>query len=162
MHSAFKQRPKKPAQPPKSTQHHPKAKSHRKKTSHPANKTAKKPASSAPARLWLRDLVKDEALAREVQAALGEELAEKFARQLKKQKAVEETPIYVVTPTYRRPEQQAELTRLAQTLMHVPNMYWLLVEDSKEKTTLVTNMVQRWDIRIIHLNCETSFRTKPW
>jgi len=38
--------------------------------------------------------------------------------------------IYVVTPTFRRPEQVPELTRLAQTLMHVPNIVWIVVEDA--------------------------------
>ncbi|KAK4315007.1 hypothetical protein Pmani_013748 [Petrolisthes manimaculis] len=38
--------------------------------------------------------------------------------------------IYVITPTYPRPEQIPELTRLAQTLMNVPNIYWLVTDDT--------------------------------
>ncbi|XP_069182586.1 galactosylgalactosylxylosylprotein 3-beta-glucuronosyltransferase P isoform X1 [Procambarus clarkii] len=45
--------------------------------------------------------------------------------------------IYVITPTYRRPEQVAELTRLAQTLMLVPNLHWLVVEDAIAPTRRV-------------------------
>ncbi|XP_071521329.1 galactosylgalactosylxylosylprotein 3-beta-glucuronosyltransferase 2-like isoform X2 [Panulirus ornatus] len=45
--------------------------------------------------------------------------------------------IYVITPTYRRPEQVAELTRLSQTLMLVPNLHWLVVEDAVAPTRRV-------------------------
>lgn len=38
--------------------------------------------------------------------------------------------IYIITPTYRRPEQIPELTRLAQTLMNVPSIYWLVADDT--------------------------------
>ncbi|XP_050714212.1 galactosylgalactosylxylosylprotein 3-beta-glucuronosyltransferase P-like [Eriocheir sinensis] len=47
------------------------------------------------------------------------------------------TIIYVITPTYRRPEQVAELTRLAQTLMLVPDLHWLVVEDAVSPTRRV-------------------------
>ena len=39
--------------------------------------------------------------------------------------------IYAVTPTYYRPVQMAELTRLCNTFLLVPNFHWILVEDSK-------------------------------
>lgn len=39
--------------------------------------------------------------------------------------------IYVVTPTYSRREQTAEMTRLGQTLLHVKNLIWIVAEDSK-------------------------------
>ncbi|XP_047488124.1 osteocalcin 2-like [Penaeus chinensis] len=58
--------------------------------------------------------------------------------------------IYVITPTYRRPEQVggapllryafpqvAELTRLSQTLMLVPNLHWLVAEDAVAPTRQV-------------------------
>ncbi|KAF2355983.1 Glycosyl transferase family 43, partial [Trinorchestia longiramus] len=38
--------------------------------------------------------------------------------------------IYAITPTYSRPEQIPELTRLSQTLMHVPALHWIICEDS--------------------------------
>ena len=34
--------------------------------------------------------------------------------------------IYFVTPTYPRREQIAELTRLGQTLMHIPKLHWIV------------------------------------
>ena len=43
-------------------------------------------------------------------------------------------PIYVITPTHSRTVQRAELTRLATVLIMVPNIHWILVEDSPVKT----------------------------
>ncbi|RZF40394.1 hypothetical protein LSTR_LSTR017256 [Laodelphax striatellus] len=60
-------------------------------------------------------------------------------------------PLYIITPTYRRPEQVPELTRLAQTLMHVPNLHWLVIEDAHNQTTQVTELLQRTGIRFEHL-----------
>ena len=45
-------------------------------------------------------------------------------------------PIYVITPTYSRPVQKAELTRLATVFVMVPNLHWIVVEDSPQKTNL--------------------------
>ena len=45
-------------------------------------------------------------------------------------------PIYVITPTYSRPVQKAELTRLATVFVMVPNLHWIVVEDSSQKTNL--------------------------
>lgn len=39
------------------------------------------------------------------------------------------TIIYVVTPTYYRATQLAEMTRLSQTLRHVDALFWVVVED---------------------------------
>lgn len=38
--------------------------------------------------------------------------------------------IYFVTPTYPRREQFAEIIRLGQTLMHVPNLHWIVADDT--------------------------------
>lgn len=62
------------------------------------------------------------------------------------------TPLlYIITPTYRRPEQIAELTRMAQTLMHVQNLHWLVIEDAENKTQLVSDLLQRTGISHDHL-----------
>ena len=41
---------------------------------------------------------------------------------------VSKTPLYVITPTYSRPSQRAELTRLSQALSGVENVVWIVVE----------------------------------
>ncbi len=51
--------------------------------------------------------------------------------------------IYFVTPTYARREQVAELTRLSHTLMHVPNLVWVLSEDAETCSRLVAEVALR-------------------
>lgn len=60
-------------------------------------------------------------------------------------------PLYVITPTYRRPEQIPELTRIAHTLMLVPNLYWLVIEDAKDKNQQVTELLDRTGLNYEHL-----------
>ena len=68
--------------------------------------------------------------------------------------------IYAITPTYARPTQKADLTRLSQTLMQVPNFHWIVVEDSSYKTPLVTNLLKVSKINYSHLNKATNPRYK--
>uniref|UniRef100_A0A665W5M8 Galactosylgalactosylxylosylprotein 3-beta-glucuronosyltransferase n=1 Tax=Echeneis naucrates TaxID=173247 RepID=A0A665W5M8_ECHNA len=63
--------------------------------------------------------------------------------------------IHVITPTYSRPVQKAELTRLANTLLHVPNLHWILVEDSQRRTSLVSRLLLETGLNYTHLNVET-------
>ncbi|KAI9513864.1 Galactosylgalactosylxylosylprotein 3-beta-glucuronosyltransferase 1 [Dissostichus eleginoides] len=63
--------------------------------------------------------------------------------------------IHIITPTYSRSVQKAELTRLANTLLHVPNLHWILVEDSQRRTTLISNLLQETGLNYTHLNVET-------
>lgn len=63
--------------------------------------------------------------------------------------------IHVITPTYSRPVQKAELTRLTNTLLHVPNLHWILVEDSQRRTTLVSRLLHETGLNYTHLNVET-------
>ncbi|KAG1970184.1 galactosylgalactosylxylosylprotein 3-beta-glucuronosyltransferase 1 [Pimephales promelas] len=63
--------------------------------------------------------------------------------------------LHVITPTYRRPVQKAELTRLTNTLLHVPNLHWLLVEDAAERTALVSRLLENSGLNYTHLNVET-------
>ncbi|XP_044764782.1 galactosylgalactosylxylosylprotein 3-beta-glucuronosyltransferase P isoform X2 [Coccinella septempunctata] len=60
-------------------------------------------------------------------------------------------PLYIITPTYRRPEQLAELTRLAHTIMLTPNVHWLVIEDAEQKTELVTDLLERTGLSYDHL-----------
>ncbi|XP_044125916.1 galactosylgalactosylxylosylprotein 3-beta-glucuronosyltransferase 3 isoform X1 [Bufo gargarizans] len=68
--------------------------------------------------------------------------------------------IYVVTPTYARPHQRAELTRLSQTLLLVPAVHWILVEDSAERTTLVADLLAQSELHYTHLHVQTPLAMK--
>ncbi|XP_028658557.1 galactosylgalactosylxylosylprotein 3-beta-glucuronosyltransferase 3 [Erpetoichthys calabaricus] len=63
--------------------------------------------------------------------------------------------IYVITPTFTRLVQKAELVRLSQTLMHVPSLHWIVVEDAATKTSLVTELLKQSGLQYTHLNVET-------
>ncbi|XP_032240516.2 galactosylgalactosylxylosylprotein 3-beta-glucuronosyltransferase 3 isoform X2 [Nematostella vectensis] len=63
--------------------------------------------------------------------------------------------IYVVTPTHSALTQKADLTRLSQTLLHIPQMHWIVVEDSEIKTPLVTNFLHQCGNKYTHLNIRT-------
>lgn len=76
--------------------------------------------------------------------------------------------IYVITPTYARYVQKAELTRLSQTLMLVPNVHWILVEDSDRESDVVSKLSRRlrneFDfqaITLLHEQTPAKFKLKP-
>lgn len=60
-------------------------------------------------------------------------------------------PLYIITPTYRRPEQIAELTRLSHTLMLVKNVYWLVVEDATVINPLIEEVLRKSGLKYEHL-----------
>jgi beta-1,3-glucuronyltransferase len=62
-----------------------------------------------------------------------------------------EEPLYIITPTYRRPEQIPELTRMAHTLMLVRNVHWLVIEDAAVATKQVTKLLERTGLKFDHL-----------
>lgn len=55
-------------------------------------------------------------------------------------------PLYIVTATFPRPEQLAELTRLGQTLKHVKNMMWIVADDAPQPTKQIMNLLYRLKI----------------
>ncbi|XP_076247565.1 glucuronyltransferase I [Calliopsis andreniformis] len=63
--------------------------------------------------------------------------------------------IYAITPTFTRPVQKAELTRLAQTFLHIPNFHWIVVEDSPKKTNLVSRFLENSGLIYTHLAAAT-------
>ena len=56
--------------------------------------------------------------------------------------------VYVITPTYARATQMADLTRLSQALQGVPNVTWILVEDSGRKTQKVERLLNKTNIKV--------------
>ncbi|XP_004682774.1 PREDICTED: galactosylgalactosylxylosylprotein 3-beta-glucuronosyltransferase 3 [Condylura cristata] len=63
--------------------------------------------------------------------------------------------IYVVTPTYARLVQKAELVRLSQTLSLVPRLHWLLVEDAEGPTPLISRLLAASGLLFTHLTALT-------
>lgn len=62
--------------------------------------------------------------------------------------------IYLVTPTYRRPEQIPDLTRLAQTLLNVPAVHWIVVEDNSALSPAIASLLKRYGIPHTHLKAQ--------
>lgn len=63
-------------------------------------------------------------------------------------------PLYIITPTYKRPEQVAEITRLGHTLKHIPNIFWLVIEDATVPTSQLTRQLRRIGIPFEHYTGE--------
>jgi len=73
--------------------------------------------------------------------------------------------IFLITPTYTRLNQKADLTRLSYTLLLVPRIYWIIIEDSDRPTVLVSNFLSRLrqeiipafcsDLKVVRLNVAT-------
>ncbi|CAG2109648.1 unnamed protein product [Medioppia subpectinata] len=59
--------------------------------------------------------------------------------------------IFVITPTYSRPTQMADMTRLSQTLSLVKNLFWIVSEDSQTRSQQVAELLNRTAIRSVHL-----------
>lgn len=55
-----------------------------------------------------------------------------------------EIVIYFVTPTYPRREQVAEITRLGQTLMHVPNLHWIVADDTEICNQFLNKLLKKF------------------
>uniref|UniRef100_A0A803JLB5 Galactosylgalactosylxylosylprotein 3-beta-glucuronosyltransferase n=1 Tax=Xenopus tropicalis TaxID=8364 RepID=A0A803JLB5_XENTR len=63
--------------------------------------------------------------------------------------------IFAITPTYSRPVQKAELTRIANTFRQIPAFHWIVVEDTNNKTSLVTNFLKSSGIQHTQLCVKT-------
>lgn len=51
--------------------------------------------------------------------------------------------------------QKAELVRLSQTLLHVPALHWVVVEDAPAPTALVGGLLASCGVPFTHLHAET-------
>ena len=63
--------------------------------------------------------------------------------------------IFVVTPTYTRYTQRTDLISVCHTLMLVPNVVWIVIEDSRSKTNSVSQLLNRCEVQSVHLNAVT-------
>ncbi|KAL5474778.1 hypothetical protein EMCRGX_G026788 [Ephydatia muelleri] len=60
--------------------------------------------------------------------------------------------IYLITSTRPHNTQKLDLTSLCQTLMHVPDLVWIVVEASTVKSKSVGKVLERCQVPSIHLN----------
>lgn len=60
--------------------------------------------------------------------------------------------IFAVTPTYTRHTQKVDLTSLCYNIQEIPDLIWIIVEDSAQKTDLVANLLQRCKVTTCSLN----------
>lgn len=65
--------------------------------------------------------------------------------------------VFVVTPTFKRFVQKAELTRISQAFKAAKKLHWIVVEDSVQKTDLVGNFLKSSGLKYTHLNIRTPF-----
>ncbi|CAD5221333.1 unnamed protein product [Bursaphelenchus okinawaensis] len=63
--------------------------------------------------------------------------------------------IFIITPTYARPERLADLTMLAQVLMHVKNIHWVVVEDGGRIAEPVERLLHRTEIEHTYFSAVT-------
>ena len=63
--------------------------------------------------------------------------------------------VFVITPTFKRFVQKAELTRVSQALKPIKNLHWIVVEDSANKSDLVANFLRNSGLKYTHLNVRT-------
>jgi len=63
-------------------------------------------------------------------------------------------PLYVITPTYRRAEQLAELTRTGQTLLHADALVWIVAEDASKPTEAVLEYLRRSGLCWVYLRAQ--------
>ena len=88
-------------------------------------------------------LVIDAALRISISKCWQEDTPGKLERDMTATRTVSLPMVYVITPTYARPTQMADLTRLSQALQGVPNVTWILVEDSGRKTQKVERLLNK-------------------
>ena len=60
--------------------------------------------------------------------------------------------IYMITSTEPRSTQKLDLTSLCQTLMHVSNLVWIVVEASSTKGRGVAKVLERCQVPSVHLS----------
>ena len=66
--------------------------------------------------------------------------------------------VYAITPTYARATQRVDLISLCHTLMHVPHITWIVIEDSVNKTQPVRDVLTKQckSVASVHLTAKSS------
>ena len=66
-----------------------------------------------------------------------------------------ERVLYLITTTYRKDTQKADLVSLCHTLKHVPSLVWIVVENSASQSPVIQAVLGRCNISAIHLTVQT-------
>ena len=64
--------------------------------------------------------------------------------------------IFIITPTYHRTTQKIDLNSMCHTLSLIPKVVWIVIEDSPKPTNIVSRLIQRCSVEIVHLVAPTS------
>lgn len=74
------------------------------------------------------------------------------------------TTVIVITPTHKRPERLADMTRFSQTLMHVPDLHWIVIEDANATVPAVERILERSKIPYTYFYATTKpgFPRRGW
>ncbi|VDD96802.1 unnamed protein product [Enterobius vermicularis] len=72
--------------------------------------------------------------------------------------------IIVITPTYSRPERIADMTRFSQTLMHIKNLHWIVIEDGNKTVDAVKRLLARTGLihTYFYTTTEYKFPRRGW
>ncbi|VDK17735.1 unnamed protein product [Anisakis simplex] len=72
--------------------------------------------------------------------------------------------IIVITPTHKRPERLADMTRFSQTISHVSNLHWIVIEDSNHTVDAVERILQRSGLPYVYFFTTTQpgFPKRGW
>ena len=63
--------------------------------------------------------------------------------------------VFLITTTYQRQTQKADLVSLCHTLKHVPSLVWIVVENSASQSPVIQAVLGRCNISAIHLTVQT-------
>lgn len=84
--------------------------------------------------------------------------------QVLKYTVLSEPIIIVVTPTHRRPERLPDMTRFSQTLSHIKNLHWIVIEDANHTVDAVERILKRSRLPYVYFytTTEPGFPKRGW